>query len=144
MNSHVIQNQEALNDILALLKKNNLPYQDILPGENIMVKYEDASGSLLGSGGLEFYGNYSLLRSVAVEESQRGKSLGKQITADLLHRAKSKSTKGVYLLTETAHDFFIKLGFQDISRDDVPDEVKRSSEFTTACPASAICMVLTF
>jgi len=144
MISRVIDNQEALDDVLALLKKNKLPFQDITLGVTLMVRYHDASGKLIGSGGLEFYGDYALLRSVAVDESQRGKSMGKQITADLLSRAKSKSNKAVYLLTETAHDFFLKLGFNDISRNDAPEEMKLSSEFTTACPASASCMVYPF
>lgn len=144
MNSRVIDNQEALHDVLALLRKNKLPYQDIVLSQSLMVSYHDNKGALIGSGGLEFYGDHSLLRSLAVDETQRGKSLGKQITADLISRAKSRSTKSIYLLTETAHDFFLKFGFKDIRRAEVPDGVKGSSEFTTACPASAVCMVYQF
>src|SRR6478736_1206424 len=141
MHSQVITNQEALDDVLALLKKNKLPFQDITLGKSLMVSYRDNKDALIGSGGLEFYGHYALLRSVAVDEAQRGRSLGKQITADLINRAKGKSNKSIFLLTETAHDFFLKLGFRDISRNEVPEEVKLSSEFTTACPESAACMM---
>ncbi|HZX75035.1 MAG TPA: arsenic resistance N-acetyltransferase ArsN2 [Cyclobacteriaceae bacterium] len=141
MHSQVITNQEALDDVLALLKKNKLPFQDIALGKSLMMSYRDSNNALIGSGGLEFYGHYALLRSLAVDETQRGRSLGKQITADLINHAKSKSNKSIFLLTETAHDFFLKLGFRDISRNEVPEEVKLSSEFTTACPESAACMM---
>ncbi len=47
----------------------------------------------------------------------------------------------VYLLTETAAQFFLRLGFRPITRADVDSAVLRSTEFTTAYPASALVMV---
>jgi amino-acid N-acetyltransferase len=101
-------------------------------------------GKIIGSGGLEFYSMYALLRSVAVDQSERGKAYGKNIIRDLLDRAKSNSAKEVYLLTETAHDFFVKRGFADVPRENVPAEVKTSTEFSSVCPVSAACMVYRF
>ena len=46
----------------------------------------------------------------------------------------------VYLLTTTADGFFPRFGFSRITRDDVPDSVKGSVEFRSACPASAVVM----
>ena len=106
MNARIINDHSDLLDVINLLKSSKLPYQDIQLKDNIMIAYHDDNGDLIGSGGLEFYNSFALLRSVAVDESQRGKSFGKYIVKDLLDRAKSKSVKAVFLLTETAHDFF--------------------------------------
>lgn len=144
MTASVITKTSALNDVLELLKTNRLPYQDVDLNKGVMISYHDESGKLIGSGGLEFYSNYALLRSVAVDEAQRGKCAGKEIVNDLLNRAKDKTANEVYLLTETAHSYFLKHGFTDIARDQVPDVIKESSEFKSVCPVSAACMVYRF
>ena len=141
MNARIINDHSDLLDVIDLLKSSKLPYQDIQLKDNIMIAYHDDNGDLIGSGGLEFYNSFALLRSVAVDESQRGKSFGKYIVKDLLDRAKSKSVKAVFLLTETAHDFFIQRGFVDTTRENGPAELKQSSEFKSLCPVSACCMI---
>ena len=136
--------QHDLEVVVSLLKDNKLPYKDIQLNNGLFISYSDDNGKKIGSGGLEFYSNYALLRSVAVDESRRGESFGKEIVNDLLDRARNRSVKEIYLLTETAHDFFLKKGFKDITRDEVPAEVKASSEFASVCPVSAACMVYRF
>jgi amino-acid N-acetyltransferase len=106
---------------------------------NFFIGYSNDEGELIASGGLEIYGDYVLLRSVAVRESARGQQLGHRIVNDLLGQASGKS---VFLLTETAPGFFNRFGFSEISRDQVPDRIRKSSEFSSVCPVSAICMVL--
>ncbi|HEU5289527.1 MAG TPA: arsenic resistance N-acetyltransferase ArsN2 [Cyclobacteriaceae bacterium] len=144
MEAKVVGHNNSLDEIITILKNNNLPYQDIKLENNLFVSYRNEHGKVIGSGGLEFYSAYALLRSVAVDETQRGKSLGKEIVSDLIDRAKNKSIKEIYLLTETAHNFFLKNGFTDVAREDIPTEVKASSEFTSVCPVSATCMVYRF
>lgn len=144
MEARIVNHPQPMDEILSLLKNSKLPYQDITLNNNLFISYHDEHGKMIGSGGLEFYSNYGLLRSIAVDENQRGKAIGKEIVKDLLERAKNNSVKEIYLLTETAHDFFLKRGFQDIAREHVPAEVKASSEFASVCPASAACMVYRF
>lgn len=144
MEARIVDKQQSLDVVLALLKNNKLPFQDIELKNNQFISYHDEVGRIIGSGGLEFYSSYALLRSVAVDETQRGKSIGKEIVKDLLDRAKDKRVKEVYLLTETAHDFFLKHGFNDVARENVPLEIKDSSEFKSVCPVSAACMVFRF
>jgi amino-acid N-acetyltransferase len=143
MEAKVIDNESSLTDLFNLLRISNLPYEDIKLANNHFVNFYVA-GDIIGSGGLEFYPPSALLRSLAVVENQRGKSIGKQIVQDLLERAKQRCVNEVYLLTETAHDFFIQRGFVDIPRDQVPEEIKLSSEFKSVCPVSAACMVFRF
>jgi amino-acid N-acetyltransferase len=137
----LVNDEKGLARVAELLKACKLPYEDLSLANSIFLSYHDKDGGMIGSGGLEFYSDYALLRSVAVDEIHRGKRIGEEIVNDLLGRAISSSIREVYLLTETAHDFFIKLGFKDIERNNVPTVVKESSEFRSVCPVSAACMV---
>jgi amino-acid N-acetyltransferase len=95
---------------------------------------------VVGSGALELYGDAALLRSVAVAPEQRGQGLGQQLTQAALDLARQHGVRQVYLLTETAADFFPRFGFRPIARADVTPAVQRSVEFTSACPQSALVM----
>jgi amino-acid N-acetyltransferase len=140
----MIQDQIALEKLQKFLKTNKLPHQDITEGittkGRVFLGYYDEAGELIGSGGLEMYGNSALLRSVAVKENSRGKELGKKIIDDLVSQARNSNINNIFLLTETAKDFFSKKGFTIVSREEVPSQVRASSEFTHVCPSSAICM----
>lgn len=141
MNAKVITG-ESLPSVLELLKACKLPFQDVSLTDTVIVGYYNEEGQLIGSGGLEFYGDSALLRSVAVAGAERGKSLGQEIVKDIISRAKARSIEQIFLLTETAHDFFLRFGFRDTDRSGVPLEVQKSSEFSSVCPVSAFCMVL--
>lgn len=124
-----------------LLKSSNLPADDLDYQKDLLVGYYEGD-DLVGTGGLEIHGNYALLRSLSVKLGIRGKSVGTTITEFLLAEAKMRKLKAIYLLTETARDFFKKKGFSDVARDAVPEEVKASSEFSHVCPTSAAVMYL--
>jgi N-acetylglutamate synthase-like GNAT family acetyltransferase len=141
MEARLITTQNSLTGVLEFLKSNRLPYQDLELKNNLLFSYHDEEGGMIGSGGLEFYSSFALLRSVAVAEDKRGKSIGKDIVKHLLHTAKARGIREVYLLTETAHHFFLNRGFSDIPRENVPAEVKASTEFASVCPTSAAAMI---
>ena len=111
VNSNQIQHDEELENLRQFLSSNNVPSSDLALKGNIFITYNDQNGSLIGSGGIESYGSSALLRSVAVRSDLRGKKLGDYIVKDLLSRAEKIQFKSVFLLTETAHDFFAKKGF---------------------------------
>ena len=56
--------------------------------------------------------------------------------------AEAKGFAALYLLTTTAESYFPSFGFSRVSRDVVPDAVKATEEFTSACPSSAAVMTL--
>jgi amino-acid N-acetyltransferase len=62
------------------------------------------------------------------------------LTEAALKVAKDHGSRTAFLLTTTAENFFPKLGFERMSRDDVPASVQASIEFRSACPASAVVM----
>ena len=127
--------------ISALLVAAQLPLDgalDHLPGFIVAFRNSD----LIGSAALETYGPVGLLRSVAVTEAQRGSSVGSQLVHAIISRAKNTGLESVVLLTETAHAYFPRFGFQEIDRSAIPEPVTMSIEFQSACPVSAAVMQL--
>src|SRR2546421_6211018 len=97
---------------------------------------------LIGTAGVERYGNTALLRSVAVASTERGHGLGQALVQQVLAYAASLGVRQVLLLTTTAADFFLRFGFQPIRRAEIPLVAQASVEFQEACPASATVMSL--
>ena len=127
--------------VLALLERAGLPPDGLSDHVATTLVARDA-GSIVGSAALELYGPAALLRSVAVDQTWRGQRLGQKLTRAALDLARQHGVDTVYLLTETATDFFPRFGFQPIARADVAPAVQQSVEFTSACPASAAVLAL--
>jgi N-acetylglutamate synthase-like GNAT family acetyltransferase/DNA-binding MarR family transcriptional regulator len=101
---------------------------------------ETVGEQVVAIGALELYGQYALLRSLAVDKAQRGKNYGEQMVKHLRQTAQAAGIKRLYLQTTSAADYFRKLGFSEVTRADVPAAIQQSSQFRGACPASAISM----
>jgi amino-acid N-acetyltransferase len=99
---------------------------------------------LVGVAGIEIYGQYGLLRSVAVEPEFQGNSLGAGMIFERLERARESGLRAVYLITTTAEEYFPRFGFQLVERSTVPAEIQYSKEYSESCPESATVMVLHF
>jgi len=125
--------------VIGLLKGENLPAED-LPEEldDFLVALD--GNVVIGSIGLEIYGNYGLLRSLAVNKSFRNKGIGDELLGKIERLAVTHGLAGIYLLTETAPDYFKRKGYELIDRPTIPVEVQQSSEFSHVCPVSAIAM----
>lgn len=80
------------------------------------------SERLLGCAGLEIHGTDGLLRSVAVTGSQQNRGAGASLVEAAEAQAGKLQLTALYLLTTTA-------------------AIQASREFSTLCPASAVCMV---
>ena len=128
-------------EIEALLREHRLPEAGLRPHlDSTLVAREGTR--VLGAAALELYDQSALLRSVAVTGTQRGTGLGRALTEAALDLARARGVDTVYLLTETAEAFFTHMGFRKTARSAVAALVRQSLEFTTACPESAVCMVL--
>ena len=137
----LIDDTESFEAFRALLKTSGLPADDLRFNRDLLVGYFEGN-VLVGTGGLEVHGDYGLLRSLSVKLGIRGKSVGTNITEYLIDEARKRKLRGIYLLTETAHGFFLKKGFTDVARTDVPEVLQASSEFSQVCPTSAVVMQL--
>ena len=127
--------------ILALLERSGLP-QDGLTDHLATALTARSGERVVGSAALELYDTAALLRSVAVEAPLRGQGLGQRLTRAALDLARQHGVQQVYLLTETAGDFFPRFGFRPIARAAVDPAVQQSVEFTSACPVSAHALVI--
>jgi amino-acid N-acetyltransferase len=125
--------------LLNLLARNGLPTEGLAEHISTTLVAREAE-QVVGSAALEVYGDDALLRSVAVEQRLRGRGLGQRLTQSALDYARTLGITGLYLLTESAGDFFPRFGFRPITRDEVPPDVRQSVEFTSACPDTALVM----
>jgi len=130
---------EDLPHVLALLEENGLPKAG-LEGLDDTTLVAREGGRILGSAALELYGEWALLRSVAVAQDSRGAGVGGSLTRAALRLARERGVRRAYLLTETADGFFPRFGFSPVERSEVPREMRHSVEFVSACPSSARAM----
>lgn len=125
--------------VVALLERHGLPV-DGVSGMGDALLVARLNGEIVGAAGLERYADGALLRSVVVDEGVQGQGLGRRLTEAAVARARADRMPAVFLLTTTADGFFPRVGFERITRDDVPESVRQSVEFQSACPASAVVM----
>lgn len=130
-----VERQQVIN----LLKMAMLPVQDLPANLEGFLVAEDG-GQVIGVAGLEVYKSYGLLRSVAVHTNYRNNHIAAQLLKAVEDGATTKGLTEIYLLTETARQYFEKKGYTVTGRDDVPGAIRQSSEFSHMCPASAIVM----
>jgi len=90
--------------------------------------------------GVEIYGTVALLRSLAVATDCRGIGCGKALVAEAERYAQSKGVTEMYLLTTTAERFFDRLGYRRSARENAPDAIRRTKEFSDLCPSSSAFM----
>jgi amino-acid N-acetyltransferase len=95
---------------------------------------------LVGAAAVELYGDAALLRSVVVVPDHRGTGMGRALVSAAEDVAAAAGARTVYLLTETAADWFPRLGYTVVARDDITGSVRGSVEFTTACSETAIAL----
>ena len=128
----------AIND---LLTQSQLPLAGVAEHlSHFLLAVADES--LLGCAGLEVYGTDALLRSVAVQAAEQSKGVGRALVERLRQQAEADGLRQLFLLTTTAASFFQRLGFQTITREEVPEAVQASVEFQGVCPLSATVMRL--
>jgi amino-acid N-acetyltransferase len=89
---------------------------------------------------MELYGESALLRSMVVHPAYRNRHIAGDLVKLLEQKAISQGITAIYLLTETAENYFTKKGYEKISRKVVPAELLASTEFSHVCPASATVM----
>ncbi|MCU0391257.1 MAG: GNAT family N-acetyltransferase [Thermoflexibacter sp.] len=120
----------------------HLPYADLREDTDKYLAY--CQNDLVGTIGLEWYGRYVLLRSLSVHESYRSAGIGRQIIAEIEKIVQSKNGIGIFLLTESAKDFFVKNAYTVINRQSIPQEVLSAPQFVATCPSTATAMVKLF
>ena len=126
-------------DLERLLEEAGLPTEGLDPApDRTVVAFE--GDRLWGAATVHRYAGGGLLRSVVVAKDLRGRGLGAKLTEKAIDLARQSGVTTIYLLTETASEFFLRFGFEVIPRESVPVDVARDVEFTTLCPSLATVM----
>ncbi len=125
-----------------ILDKAGLPGKDLSDeraGEVLVVRDEQGIAGLVA---VEPHDDAAILRSLAVLPERRGRGFGWMLADAAVQRARSLGALRLYLLTETASDFFAeKLGFRTIDRATVDPQVAASPHFRESA-RSAVAMRL--
>ncbi|MEP7066926.1 MAG: arsenic resistance N-acetyltransferase ArsN2 [Gemmatimonadota bacterium] len=133
---------EDLQAIEALLVASDLPVVGVADSLCSFIVAE-SDGRIVGVVGLELCREHALLRSTAVAPDWRDRGLGRQLVERIIAEAESRNIHALYLLTTTAERYFPSFGFVKTTRESVPEAVRGTEEFVSACPASATVMCLT-
>ncbi len=141
MISYTPATETDLEAIYQLLEMNNLPHSDLKESPITFFVARNHS-KVLGCIGLEQYGAHGLLRSFAVDPEQQNKGIGKELYKNLLTYAVSNQIRTIHLLTNTAREYFGRIGYRLADRNLAPQQIAASAEFAGLCPASSTYMVL--
>jgi len=128
-----------LDQVVSLVRSQGLPL-DGLRDHLAMILVASDDSDIVGSAAVEMYADGALLRSVAVTPARQGHGVGRKLTEAAVQLAADHGASVVFVLTTTAERYFPKLGFERIDRGDVPQGVRGSVEFTSACPMSAVVL----
>jgi len=130
---------EDLSAVERLLTENDLPLLGVREAFKDFVVAE-SNGRIVGVAGLEVCRENALLRSVAVSQDWRSKGIARALVTRAIADAEARGLQGLYLLTTTAEHYFPSFGFAPVVRENVPADVRVTTEFTTTCSATAIAM----
>ncbi len=131
---------EDFIQVSSLLEQSGLVTIDLQPGDLKQFLGLRQAKSIVAVGGALAFGQNGLLRSIAISRTLRGSGLGKEIVSQLELRVAASGIHTLFLLTETAAAFFMKLDYEVVSRSQVPDEICATAQFSEVCPESATCM----
>jgi amino-acid N-acetyltransferase len=125
-------------EVKTLLAACKLPTEDI--GRDALFMVARRREQLCGVAGVEPFGAAGLLRSVAVHPAWRRKGIAFALCDAVMHDARQRGMRRLFLLTTDADRFFAKLGFTVTERAAVPAELRATAQFRELCPQSAIAM----
>jgi N-acetylglutamate synthase-like GNAT family acetyltransferase len=98
---------------------------------------------LVGSVALDVLGDDAVLRALSVHPDHRGSGYGWMLADMAVSQARWRGVRRIYLLTESASDFFaVKFGFRIVDRSTLSKQVAASETFTAERGAGLVAMRL--
>jgi amino-acid N-acetyltransferase len=125
----------------ALLAGADLPLDGAAAAFDLGIVGRVGPGSpVVAAAAIERFGDSGLLRSVVVAPDHRGTGIGRELVAAAEGLAAEEGIHDLWLLTETAIDWFPRLGYQVVERSIAAAAVGESVEFTTLCRDTGVPM----
>jgi amino-acid N-acetyltransferase len=125
--------------VIAALKRAGLPADDVDEQGRLFWRFETAETIPVGFGGLEIYRPDALLRSIITLPMLRGRGYGHAIVAEVEAEARIAGCSKAWLLT-TSPDYFAQLGYSPCRREDVPEPIRATRQYSVLCSAAATVM----
>ncbi|HET9680694.1 MAG TPA: GNAT family N-acetyltransferase [Candidatus Limnocylindrales bacterium] len=97
-------------------------------------------GTIVGAAAVELYGAAGLLRSVVVDAARRGEGLGRRLVGAAESVAREAGVSDLYLLTESAPEWFPRLGYEPVDREVARSAVGASVEFDLTCAINGVAL----
>jgi amino-acid N-acetyltransferase len=130
--------QNSFSAAIELLKKNNLPTEDINPGTQLFVVEE--GDEVIATVAVEYDYNDALLRSLSVSEDKRSSGIGAELVDFIEDYVSKQGVRTIYILATTAANFFSRRGYTLIDRSNVPQFIKDTKEYSVICASSSNLM----
>jgi amino-acid N-acetyltransferase len=134
--------QNSFSAAIDLLKRNNLPTEDITQGTQLFVVEED--NKVIATVAVEYDYNEALLRSLSVSEEKRNSGIGAELVSFIEDYVRKQGVQNIFLLTTTAADFFSRRGYKIIARSNVPEFIQNTTEYSVICASSSTLMKKSF
>lgn len=133
--------EDDLSRVESLLRAAGLPTEGVAPLIEDFLVIRDDAGQTIAAAVIEWHAESEettngLLRSVVVDPQRQGEGLGTQIVRAIM----DSTDRDLYLLTDSATDFFGGMGFESIDRSLAPPALRQSEEFRCLCGESAAFM----
>lgn len=128
---------EALAGLASALEAAGLRAHDLDQPGHRFYRLE-AGGVTVGYAGLEICGPDGLLRSVV--STVYGVGFGRRVVEATVEEARRLGVERLWLLTETAEEFFRRMGFKPADRSAAPSAIAATEQFASLCPAAAVFM----
>lgn len=122
-------NKEGLADHL----ENFLVVEDVRDGDK---------PNVVGMVGLEIYGKRGILRSLVLRSESWNSKVGVELIALIISYGWRRGLREVFLMTRNSQPFFEHWGFIEISWDQVPKALQKSTQFQEYDPSYATVMKL--
>ncbi len=126
--------------VTSLLRDAGLPVEDLSAACMADFLVASSGSSLAGVIGLEAFSQVGLLRSLVVDPDSRTAGTGRRLVAALEAHARRRGLAELWLLTIDADRYFAQLGYRARQRQDAPQAIRETAEFSQLCPGTATLM----
>ena len=129
-----------ISAVKKLLSVSGLPQADLEPS---LMEHFFVAGSAVNPVaviGLELFPPHGLLRSLSVKPEFQGRGVGAKLLMIAERHAAQSGVDHLYLLTNTADEYFTRLGYAVSNRREVATSIAQTAEFSSLCPDSAVCL----
>lgn len=127
----------SIKEVSTLLAECSLPVSDISATDPLQFFGIREGGALAAAVGLELYPPVGLLRSLAVHSGCRNRGFARELVSFAESFSAARGVTTLYLLTTTADQFFISLGYSAATRGSAPPAIQATTQFSGICPASS-------